>query len=304
MRSTTSAKKPRTTRRRASSSGMPARLQVEQLQVVETSRRAGVARRRRSRRSRSRGWAPSRRARRRTAAGCGSSRRCRCRSRPGGCARRRSRPCAPTRRAARSCTARSDVQFGRGVVDVEPALEVLPAPAKLTPSSSACPPGPAKRTVGTMRTTDAAEGDVDVPVGGVAADQRGVGRQLHRALVRGVARRRPTATAPSPITNSTFAATWISPRWSMTSVARAFAPTSTTWWAYERPLTPPTAQHDRLGRARHPASTRTCSPRRACAIASALTRSAGVSAVPNAASGRRVDDVDDARRRARSRRPR
>ena len=45
--------------------GDAARLQVEQLLVVEPAGRARRARRRRSRRSRSRGWAPSRRGRRR-----------------------------------------------------------------------------------------------------------------------------------------------------------------------------------------------------------------------------------------------
>src|SRR4051794_22628948 len=76
----------------------------------------------------------------------------------------------------------------------------------------------------------------------------------------------------------------MSPRWSMTSVARASGPTSTTWWVYDRPLMP--LRDKTIGSASStPASTRTCRPRRAWAMASALTRSPGAAPPGRAARG-------------------
>ena len=47
-----------------------------------------------------------------------------------------------------------DVQFGALWSTNSRLSKCWPSPAKLTPSSSARPPGPANRTVGTMRTTE------------------------------------------------------------------------------------------------------------------------------------------------------
>ena len=52
-------------------------------------------------------------------------------------------------------------------------------------------------------------------------------RQRPCRVSHGSRARRPADSSPS--TTSTLAATWIMPRWSNTTVARAFAPMSTTW---------------------------------------------------------------------------
>ena len=150
------------------------------------------------------------------------------------------------------------------------------------PSISARPPGPANRTVGTMRTIDPSR--VTFTCRYVAS--RPTSAAYEDSWTEPLSALFSTITsrdAPSPTTNSMFAATLIKPRWSMTSVARELAPTSTTWWAYARPLIP--LRNNTIGSVSATSgSTRTCRPRFACAMASALTRSAGASAAPNASS--------------------
>ena len=162
----TSPKKPQTTSRLASASGIP-----RDAGRTAAGRRSGPwrwhGRRRRSRRSRSPGWAPNRRGRRRTGAGCGSISNVGADSRVG-----RMQHVAdphgvgPPGPAARSCSCTVDGSSVRHVVDEQPAVPGAGRRrAKQTPTSSSVDrPARGSERSGTVRTSSPPRATIHVPV--------------------------------------------------------------------------------------------------------------------------------------------
>src|SRR4051812_37335578 len=159
-----------------------------------------------------------------------------------------------------------------------------PSSAKNNPSSSASPPGPAKRTTGLIRTRS--------PPRVTMTDRKLASRPTHTtwcsrctASSSQSCRLTKVSFAPSPTRISTLEPSVVVPRWSTTTVTSAKLPTSRVRCAYDDPPSPRTTRETGLS-GRASAGTVTTAACFTPSNASAATRSVGAKTLPTRASVR------------------